>query len=117
MPTASNQERTSHVRELDRPRHRVEFPPPVDRSLEQDEAYFYLSNGKERTRIRFHDYAEIFSVPGLYELVVQDHLECASPRVLTEAPRRGVRVEPTHNGPWQTAKKSLDPALPSVSSM
>ena len=34
--------------------------------------------GDERT-IHFHDYHEIFAVPGLYERIFHDHLECRSP--------------------------------------
>jgi len=37
-----------------------------------------------RRRIRFHDYADIFAVPGLYEQLFYEHLECCSPAVVTE---------------------------------
>ena len=35
--------------------------------------------GDEKRTIRFHDYHEIYEVPGLYEHIFHDHLECASP--------------------------------------
>ena len=34
------------------------------------------------TRIRFHDYARIYQVPGLYERLFADTLQCASPDVV-----------------------------------
>ena len=38
--------------------------------------------GGERRRIRFHDYGELYEVPGLYEQVFYDELKCDSPRVV-----------------------------------
>jgi SAM-dependent methyltransferase len=70
----------------DRPvRHRVRFPPPGDaETLAQDEAYFHLIESGEQHRIRFHDYAEIYKRPGLYEQLFYDRLKCASPRKVAE---------------------------------
>jgi SAM-dependent methyltransferase len=64
---------------MDRPRHRIEFPPPEAESPDQDEAFFHLWENGERTRIRFHDYHEIYSRPGLYEQLFYDRLKCQSP--------------------------------------
>ena len=36
--------------------------------------------GDEQRTIRFHDYHEIYEVPGLYEHIFHDHLKCASPQ-------------------------------------
>ncbi len=38
-----------------------------------------------REELRVHDYDRIYRVPGLYEAVVQERLECASPEVLADA--------------------------------
>jgi SAM-dependent methyltransferase len=46
----------------------------------QDEEWCEIEIGGERRRIRFHDYDEIFAVPGLYERIFHDHLECRSPQ-------------------------------------
>lgn len=35
-------------------------------------------------RMRLHDYDRVYSIPGLYEAVVQDRLECASPARLAQ---------------------------------
>src|SRR5947199_4887803 len=52
--------------------------------LDQDEEWCEIEIDGERRRIRFHDYAAIFSVPGLYERLFAEQLECDSPRVVTD---------------------------------
>ncbi len=49
-----------------------------------DEAFSVTFAGGRRRRIGLHDYDRIYAVPGLYEAVVQDRLECASPAKLAE---------------------------------
>jgi SAM-dependent methyltransferase len=46
----------------------------------QDEEWCEITVDGERRRIRFHDYDEIFQVPGLYERIFHDHLQCRSPQ-------------------------------------
>jgi predicted TPR repeat methyltransferase len=54
---------------------------PGDSSeLDQDEEYFTLVTDRETRRLRLHDYAKVYEVPGLYEEVVYDRLRCDSPR-------------------------------------
>ena len=62
---------------------RVRFP---DRGpgLDQDEEWFEVCVGGQWSRFRLHDYASIFQVPGLYEAVVYDALECRSPREVAQ---------------------------------
>jgi SAM-dependent methyltransferase len=58
----------------------VEFPDDVAR--DQDHEWCRVTvNGAER-KIRFHDYHEIYSVPGLYECLFYEHLACCSPQVV-----------------------------------
>lgn len=52
--------------------------------LAQDEEWFELTIDGETRRIRFHDYAETYSVPGLYERLFYDKLKCESPRKVCE---------------------------------
>lgn len=75
------------------PRHRIEFPPPLDDGLDQDEAYFFLADGKERRRVRFHDYDEIYSHRGLYEQLFYDRLKCQSPKKVAEVLNTAVEKE------------------------
>ena len=64
-------------------RHRIQFPKLELTSLNQDEAFFYLQTDDEQRKIRFHDYNEIYQVPGLYEQVFYDRLQCSSPQKVT----------------------------------
>ena len=60
-------------------RHRIQFPKPESSNLNQDEAYFYLQEGDEKRKIRFHDYDKFYNVQGLYEQIFYDRLKCTSP--------------------------------------
>jgi predicted TPR repeat methyltransferase len=63
----------------------VHFPPErARRELDQDEEWCEIEVQGERRRIRFHDYAAIYAVPGLYERLFVDRLACDSPTVVTE---------------------------------
>ncbi len=61
-----------------RPRYTFRFPQPTD-DLAQDEEWceVYLQGGWKR--LRFHDYAAIYSVPALYESLFYRKLKCTSP--------------------------------------
>lgn len=59
--------------------HGIQFPKMELSMSGQDEAYFYLQSVDGRRKIRFHDYDEIYKVPGLYEQLFYDRLKCASP--------------------------------------
>lgn len=61
----------------------VAFPPATD-SLGQDEEWCVVRIGKKWTQVRFHDYEKLFSIPGLYEKVIYESLNCRSPQVLTD---------------------------------
>jgi SAM-dependent methyltransferase len=63
----------------------LHLPPrnAVD-GLDQDEEWCEIEVEGERRRIRLHDYAEIFDVPGLYEQLFSERLACDSPRVVSE---------------------------------
>jgi hypothetical protein len=52
--------------------------PEAD-STTQDREWCEVESGGVSQRIRFHDYHEIYAVPGLYEKIFYDHLECGSP--------------------------------------
>ncbi|WP_028661462.1 class I SAM-dependent DNA methyltransferase [Saccharomonospora saliphila] len=66
--------------------------PEQSEAIDQDAEYCsVLLEGRWQT-VRFHDYDRIFSVPGLYETLFHDLLDCRSPDVvgalLTEELRR-----------------------------
>jgi SAM-dependent methyltransferase len=58
----------------------VEFPDDVAR--DQDHEWCRVTMNGTTRKIRFHDYHEIYSVPGLYEYLFYEHLECCSPQVV-----------------------------------
>jgi len=64
-------------------RHRIQFPKGETSHLDQNEAYFYLQHEDGQRKIRFHDYDEIYQVPGLYEQIFYDRLKCTSPNKVT----------------------------------
>jgi ubiquinone/menaquinone biosynthesis C-methylase UbiE len=75
----------------------VEFPEGAER-LEQDHEWCTLRRDGREDRIRFHDYGKIYEVPGLYEHLFYERLECESPqmvRSLLEGQLRKARVDPS----------------------
>jgi len=64
-------------------RYQIDFPE-ADAKADQDSECCEVRIDGETRRIRFHDYHEIYSVPGLYEQLFYDELKCQSPKVLTE---------------------------------
>ena len=71
---------------LDNVDYALHLPPKHARGeLDQDEEWCEVETPDgERRRIRFHDYAEIYNVPGLYERLFAERLDCTSPRVVTD---------------------------------
>ena len=57
----------------------VTFPSSSEAELDQDEEWCEATVDGSRRRIRFHDYHEIYRIPGLYEHLFYDRLECSSP--------------------------------------
>ena len=72
-------------------RHRIQFPKAESLSLQQDESYFYLQESSKQRKIRFHDYDEIYQIPGLYEQLFYDRLKCTSPVKVTSILEAAVR--------------------------
>ena len=57
---------------------------PRGRDNDQDQEWCEVQVDGETRRIRFHDYAEIFALPGLYEQIFYEGLECDSPRTVAD---------------------------------
>ncbi len=70
---------------------------PSVNGLNQDEEFCEVQLGETWQKIRFHDYHEVFAVPGLYEALFYTRLKCCSPlrvaslldEVLSDFPHRG----------------------------
>jgi predicted TPR repeat methyltransferase len=57
--------------------------PARERVISQDEEWCEVGFNGAARRIRFHDYADIYAIPGLYEQLFYDELECRSPKTVT----------------------------------
>jgi len=60
---------------------RVALPRP-EAHLEQDHEWCVARLDGEWREIRFHDYASVYEVPGLYEYIFSGLLKCESPKVV-----------------------------------
>src|SRR3954454_13914718 len=69
----------------------VEFPG--DELLEQDHEWCRVSVDGRTRDIRFHDYHEIYAIPGLYEFLFYERLECCSPEVVCELLEEELELE------------------------
>ncbi|MDH3718251.1 MAG: class I SAM-dependent methyltransferase, partial [Planctomycetota bacterium] len=56
----------------------IRFTDGVD-GVDQDEEWCEIVVKGEKRQIRFHDYADVFRIPGLYEELFYDRLKCCSP--------------------------------------
>jgi SAM-dependent methyltransferase len=66
-----------------------------EETVAQDEEWFVVSMDGEERRIRFHDYGAIYDVPGLYEHLFYDQLECKSPQTVVGLLKRELDREGT----------------------
>lgn len=58
--------------------------PDATQSYEQDVEWCVVDDGTGWRELRFHDYAEIYQVPGLYERLFYEVLQCQSPPVVCD---------------------------------
>jgi predicted TPR repeat methyltransferase len=70
---------------------RLEVTFPSDAAHDQDEEWCEVRHDGEVRQIRFHDYAEVFAIPGLYERLFHEKLECDSPRTVCSLLQRALR--------------------------
>ena len=73
---------TPTVSANERPELEIYIPPAATQARDQDEEWCEVRVDGELRRIRFHDYAEVYSVPGLYERLFYEELECNSPETV-----------------------------------
>ncbi len=58
--------------------------PARNDGRDQDSEWCWLKQpGQSPRRIRFHDYGEIYAIPGLYEQLFHDELQCMSPATVS----------------------------------
>ncbi len=71
-------------------RYEISFP---DDDAAQDQEVCDVVIDGERRRLRFHDYADIYGEPGLYEQLFYAELECASPPTVVGLLAGGLQAE------------------------
>jgi hypothetical protein len=62
--------------------HQIRFPSDSGAELSQDEEWCEVLLDDDWTKIRFHDYGDIYAVEGLYEHLFYVRLRCQSPTVV-----------------------------------
>ena len=67
--------------------------------VEQNEEYFDLVTDDGRERIRVHEYERVYDVPGLYEEVVYNKLQCDSPQVITNLLKKSMQKQGDNQAP------------------
>jgi trans-aconitate methyltransferase len=73
-------------------RFEIRFPSANGAQFDQDEEWCEVRLDDGWRRIRFHDYDEVYSVPGLYEQLFYDELKCDSPRTVCGLLKRQLEV-------------------------
>lgn len=63
-------------------KHQIRFPTASDGGLSQDEEWCVVIVDGVARRLRFHDYGDIYDIPGLYEHLFYERLKCQSPSVV-----------------------------------
>lgn len=64
--------------------YNIKFPVTESHQLGQDEVFFYLTENGQDTRVRFHEYGDIYKRPGLYEQLFYHRLKCSSPKKVAD---------------------------------
>lgn len=68
-------------------RFEITFPTRGS-DVDQDEEWCVVGLNGSARRLRFHDYHELYSIPGLYEQLFYDELECKSPETVCDLLRQ-----------------------------
>jgi len=82
----------------------LRLPDEASASASQDEEWCEVEVDGRTRRLRFHDYADIYSIPGLYERLIYERLGCQSPRVIAGL----LKDELASRGTDPTALRVLD---------
>lgn len=69
--------------------------PSRDARFEQDDEWCVVQVNGAWREIRFHDYGQIYEIPGLYEHLFHGLLKCTSPRVIRDLLQEEIRSVPS----------------------
>jgi predicted TPR repeat methyltransferase len=71
----------------------VQFPE-TSQTMEQDEEHIIVTYNDEEKHIRCHDYDQIYSIPGLYEYLFYEKLQCVSPTTVCSLLEQEIEQSP-----------------------
>jgi hypothetical protein len=73
----------------------VYIPCNQTKELSQDKEYCIVKDKEkqETYKIGFHEYAKIYSIPGLYEYIFYDKLRCCSPEKVSGLLERAIKAD------------------------
>lgn len=69
----------NRLKDINDPIRDIRIPEEVNQKHDQDEEWCEVVTKTKTFRVRFHDYEKVFEIPGLYEKLFYDTLECCSP--------------------------------------
>ena len=88
MPTTQQKP----VTDTKQARHELEIALPAPgEHYDQDEEWVVVHHENTWRKVRLHDYAEVYSIPGLYDRWVYDIFRCRSPQKVCELLQRGIQ--------------------------
>lgn len=73
----------------------IRFPQRGLKDVAQDDEWCELVEGEQVTRVRFHDYAHVYSIPGLYNQLFggpDSETRCVSPHIMAELLREQLPI-------------------------
>lgn len=76
---ASQQVWRKRMEEIDDTVQDLLMPTDIDGDTDQDQEWCEVVIDNKTRRVRFHDYDQVFDIPGLYEKIFYDALKCCSP--------------------------------------
>jgi 2-polyprenyl-3-methyl-5-hydroxy-6-metoxy-1,4-benzoquinol methylase len=68
----------------------IRLPGEIDGAVDQDQEWCEIEVDGRSRRLRFHDYAEIYTIPSAYEKLFYDELKCTSPGVVRDLLERAL---------------------------
>lgn len=84
---------TRKISATDRSKDLLIALPEPGRRFTQDREWCVVRLNDDWRQIRFHDYDELYSIPGLYEKVIYDVLQCESPKTVCGLLAKELRAE------------------------
>jgi hypothetical protein len=66
----------------------------TSQTVEQDEEHIIVTYNGEEKQLRCHDYDQLYSIPGLYEYLFYEKLQCVSPKTVCSLLEQEIEESP-----------------------